>query len=352
MKIAVLTLPLNTNYGGILQAYALQQYLIKRGHDVFLIDFRKKSILRVIKSFIYSLVRKRSVYIAPNKFRRFERNITLFRNEKIGNTDLFIVGSDQVWRKEYITKNPLKYFLNFLPPSIPRVSYAASLGCDKWEFDKELSPIILKELSKFSGVSVREHAGLNILKEMGIRNGYVHIDPTMLLSCNDYNSLCSRIKCDNYVLTSYMLDNTKIKEDIINCICENYKKVGCQGRSFIGIKMLRYDSIEEWIASFRDTKFVITDSFHGCVFSILYNKPFIAIANKERGLSRFETLLSKFNLEERLVFEDSENVLEIIRSIYQKSIDWSFVNETLQLERLMTDSYFSKIENEIKNNSI
>lgn len=352
MRIGVLTLPLHSNYGGILQAYALQQYLKKREHEVFLIDYRKKSFLRVIKSFIYFLVRKRSVFIAPNKLRRFERNITLLRSEKIENPDLFIVGSDQVWRKEYIIKSPMKYFLNFLPPYIYKVSYAASFGCDKCKFDKELSSFILNELSKFLGVSVREHAGLSILKKMGVRNGYVHIDPTMLLSCDDYNCLCSRIKCNKYALTSYILDNTKVKEDIINCICRNYKKVGCQGENFFGIKILKYDSIEEWLASFRDTMFVITDSFHGCVFSILYNKPFIAIANKERGLSRFETLLSKFKLEERLVFEDSQNVLEIIHSIYLKSIDWSFVNETLQLERLMTDSYFSKIENEIKNNSI
>lgn len=352
MKIAVLTLPLHTNYGGILQAYALQQYLKKRGHDIFLIDFRKKSYLFELKCFFSNLLKRRTIGNSVKKIRRFERNITMVKESKMGQVDLCIVGSDQVWRKDYIWYNPMRYFLNFVPLEIPRMSYAASFGCDKWEFDKELSSFILSELSKFLGVSVREHAGLSILKKMGVRNGYVHIDPTMLLSCNDYNCLCSRIKCNKYALTSYILDNTKVKDDIINCICRNYKKVGCQGKKIIGIKILKYDSIEEWLASFRDTMFVITDSFHGCVFSILYNKPFIVIANEKRGMSRFETLLSKFKLKERLLYEDSVNVQDKINYIIPKIIDWESVNKILQEERLLVNSYFNKIENDIYNNSI
>ena len=198
LKVGILTLPLNTNYGGILQAYALQKSLIKNGFETVLIDRQwNKSVLDKIKILIKKLFfRKRyndtflikaktnyfiTNYVTP-KTKEISSNAILKKvveNEKL---DAIIVGSDQVWRLEYTKAFSSNYFLDFLRnnKSIKKLSYAASFGEDVWTHSKQKTDEIYKLINEFDCISVREDSGVKICKDNFNVVANHNIDPTKL----------------------------------------------------------------------------------------------------------------------------------------------------------------------------
>ncbi|MBO7482013.1 MAG: polysaccharide pyruvyl transferase family protein [Bacteroidales bacterium] len=335
MKIAIITLSIGSNYGGMLQAYALQHFLRKQGHDAVTVWYKgnqritTRLILGICNNiFKKYILRKDIKTVAPiwmNKklSEKFYRESQTFINDNIKRTeylkdlselnrmhfDAYIVGSDQVWRPKMNAFTINNMFLDFLKDEKAlRIAYAASFGVSNWEYPEPLTEKVAKFAKKFNAVSVRENSGVELCEK------YLHVDakhvadPTMLLDANDYRSLISNgqtTSLQNKVF-AYILDSNDIKQSILNKIaqtanCEtlaidpNYSKSNTE-----------MPSPYQWLKCINDAEYVFTDSFHGVVFSIIFNKQFYIYGNKQRGLSRFESLLKMFGLENRIVSTPDE----------------------------------------------
>lgn len=340
MKIGILTLPLHTNYGGILQAYALQTVLESLGHEVFVVHRprRKKVILwkfplQILKRSISRFILRRDVPIFAEKEWNSnqtikERNTKKFIDKYVhtycinkisdikADFDVIVVGSDQIWRPKYFRlhyKHIEDAFLSFAENwEVRRVAYAPSFGTDEWEFSYKQTKNCKKLLQIFEAVSVREQSGVELCeKYLGRIDVKWVLDPTMLLSQKDYEHLIPQDFIFPSELMCYVLDaNQKINELITRISNETNLKVyrvnsNIDDTSLPAEKRIQ-PPVENWLAGFRDAKLVITDSFHACVFSLLFHKPFVVIGNKNRGYSRFVSLLSQFGLEDRLLENASQ----------------------------------------------
>jgi len=366
MKIGILTQPLQTNYGGLLQAYALQIVLKKMGHDVLTIDVQKRDPsfiikgLSIIKRFIRSVSNSNTVIRAwPTKKEKkiIGQHTSRFIKENIATTtqmfsikynshiknykfEAYIVGSDQVWRPSY-SISILDYFFNFLnkDDKAKRIAYAASFGNDDWEFSIKETDDVKELIKRFDFISVREDSAVNICNEYLKVDAEWVLDPTMLLLKDEYIALIEKdnISKSKGELMCYILDGSHEKDKIIQGIS---KKLSLKLNSVIaeakfsdvgksGIDKCIFPPITEWLRGFLDSKFVITDSFHGTVFSIIFNKPFITIANTERGITRFTSLLKMFELEDRLITTDKEFDFNKLN----QKIDYLKVNRILEKEK-------------------
>lgn len=338
MKIAIVTQPLKGNYGGFLQNFALQQVLKKLGHKVVTIDYIPhdytivRFILSSIKTILFSITPRRRKFI-PYTFKRthlfdgfVRKNINVTEQcskykrsmlDKYG-IQAVITGSDQVWRPMY-NDNLGAMFLDFVPSGkMKKVAYAASFGVDNWEYTPEETELCKKLAQEFDVVTVREASGVDLCKKHLTVQATEVLDPTLLLNKEDYENVCSDVACiKSPFLASYVLDLTLEKKQYIEKIAEDLNLP----LKLYGIAENAELSIEEWIAMFRDAAFVVTDSFHGSVFSIIFNKPFISIGNENRGLSRFQSILDKFGLLSCLTTDLQTVDLNAIMAI-----DWLAVN--------------------------
>lgn len=366
-KIAILTQPLHTNFGGTLQAYALQKVLKNMGHEVETINYRSKeaSDLRKLLSafkqifkcsdiFQFNSKQLEKIQAQHKKFissyidlsveiNNVDQLSAYFLNKKF---DAVVVGSDQVWRADYSPRIE-SYFLDFLELSTPirKISYAASFGLDTWNFSKEMTLKLAEHAGNFNSISVRENSAVGLCKQNLNVAAQQVLDPTLLLDRNDYIKLLNNNKPkNNNKIFRYILDMTEHKQNIVNKISEQLggkqvfinQPLKKHKDKFIlnDLSDYVYPSIESWIKSFDEADFIITDSFHGTVFAIIFNKPFISIKNKERGNSRFESLLKIFGLEDRLVTDiidldissltdiDFERVNQIREQKVKESLSW------------------------------
>lgn len=345
MKIGILTLPLHTNYGGILQAYALYTTLSQMGHSVSLIDdklysidtFREKlSLVRWnimkfagLKQTEYPMLcmREEMKNLLPFILQYIPHQVSVSQIKE-DSFDAIIVGSDQVWRGIY-SKNLMCYFLDFTEGwSIKRYAYAASFGVDDGTLGEAALKTCKRLIARFDYVSTRERQGTNICgSAFGVAADWV-VDPTMLLPVDNYRTLCAQqTPPPRKSLACYVLDRSEKTEAMLGLIASR------RGLSVLDMQKLwdgvHKNSIEYWLNAIAHSDFVFTDSFHGTVFSILFNKPFIVCGNKERGQSRFETLLSMTGLANRMV-ESIEDILVVL----SQNINWAEVNEKIQNERI------------------
>lgn len=337
MKIGILTLPLHTNYGGILQAYALQTILESMGHDVIVFNVPErysrpvywKYPIRFIKRYILRkpvVVRYEDLY--KKTFPKLARKIVDFRKryvkefvvEKLSDVercklDCIVVGSDQVWRPCYF-KHMWKTsfddaFLAFSKRwNIKRVSYAASFGVDFWELSKEETKRCKDAAQMFDAVSVREKSAIFLLRDYLKKNAELVLDPTLLMSKNEYEKLAKNAPQSKGDMFCYILDKTEDKKNLIDLVKREQGLVPFYVKNTIentiaDLKQDAFPSVESWIRGFIDSKFVVTDSFHACVFCIIFQKPFVAITNAERGITRLSSLLSLFHLEKNLITKSS-----------------------------------------------
>ena len=339
MKIAVMTQPLGKNYGGIMQAYALQKVLKDMGNQVVTIDYNNKS-----PSFLYG--KARLAYRLAKKVtgrrkapinleshinqltegnRKFiDKNIA--QSEYIDNDknlkkyfkknryDAVIVGSDQTWRPKY-SPNIYNFYLHFLKgkKNIKRIAYASSFGVGSWEYSVEETKKCSKLAASFDAISVREQSGIELCKKyLGVESEFT-LDPTLLLEKQDYlNLIGDRYKKGKSEgVYTYFLDKNEDKLAAAQYIADELSThtYNCQAkRSFDDLSSndledYRMPALQDWLASFANAEFVVTDSFHGMVFSIIFEKPFLVIVNKERGAARFESLLTKIGGLEHLVYD-------------------------------------------------
>lgn len=385
MKIAILTQPLQTNYGGILQCYALQTVLEGMGHSVTVLNRRSarpglKLSMKRLASLAKCLVRKYllgqknialmnpwsesyNIHTQSDAERKRDSEIHRFILEYIHlskplrnslelreyveacDIECIVVGSDQVWREIY-SPNIEDYFLGFLPEDDKRlkITYSASFGTANDPISSRHIENCVRLARRFSAISVREQSGVEILRNSFGLEAKLLLDPTLLLSAAQYRFPVKESRKGK--LVSYILDETDEKDAIIR---ETADTLHLESRNIRLVASGNDDddndsfpSMEEWLSSFANAEFVVTDSFHGCVFSIINHKPFIAIANKGRGLERFTSLLGTFRLMNRLVFDfyeyahrkkylltpiDFEKVEEVRQALIKESLE--FLNLSL-----------------------
>ena len=358
MNIAILTQPLCTNhggnYGGILQAYALQMVLKQRGYHVVTLNRRngypsfKLFVFRLGSSlkcaFRRYILRKRN-FVLCSPFARYynthavhpfdnsllwefiQNNIVLsqpFHSTKAlrkyvqqSDVDCIIVGSDQVWRELY-SPCITNYFLDFLGEKrgVKRYAYAASFGVSEGAISSDNLQKCIKYLKLFDGVSVREQSGVKYLERVfGYDKAKVVLDPTLLLPADAYRKLMLPEDCTASGVVSYILDKNSEKESIIADIAAKMNKSVTKLTIYpfeSDGKPGKFVSVSKWLASIANSEFVVTDSFHGCVFSILFRKQFVAIGNKVRGVERFLSLLGDFGLLDRLVLSQQEYINKVV----------------------------------------
>lgn len=366
-KIAILTTPQFYNYGGILQCYALLTTLKNIGYDATVIDIQYAHLnyfntaVQIFKNFIrkYFLGHKNVVFfdsaMLPKNRKIIQQNIIPFiekniypktnpiygvkrlhkDKELICNFNTFIVGSDQVWRPQYC--DVYTYFLGFVEDkaNIKKISYAASFGVDNWEFSTKQTTLARHLLRKFYAVSVREKSAVDLCnKYLGTKATHV-LDPTMLLKREDYEKIIDVKLNSNNKLMVYVLDIDSEKKGIIDFVSQKSNLLPYFAnnlnteKTFMSARERIVPSLENWLNSFVNSKFVITDSFHGTVFSIIFNIPFVTYGNRDRGYDRFTSLLEIFGLTERLI----ESKDQLKDEILLKPINWDVVNAIIEVER-------------------
>ena len=364
MKIGVVTLPLHTNYGGILQAYALQRVLQDKGHDAVLLDsypqcprmkpfplqqlaYLKRLLRKMIspRADISIFYEREQIAIYPKKehirqfYRHHVRHVS-FPGSTLNPTDfdVLIVGSDQVWRSIYDDANLYDRFLSFAEDwkDIKRIAYAASFGTDEWEYTEEQTIECRRLAQLFDAISVREESGISLCREhLGVDATWV-LDPTMLVDSRHYMEHIEKV-ATNYpssMCFGYILDSSEEKDAILSNIATSLKLHQSSFQNVDDPDNSAAPTVEAWLKAFHEAEFVFTDSFHGCVFSILFNRPFVVYGNKKRGMARFHSLLAQFGLEDRPATtpDDAARVATL-------PIDWDRVNARLAELRLLSQNF-------------
>ncbi len=350
--IGILTLSLHTNFGGIIQAVALSHWLQSRGWETTLLKRRRPLsgvqalALPVLEYLPFQNIkgvrhreksRKRhEPFIASH----FDGQTAVLRSSKAlaravdkHKLDAIVVGSDQVWQVKYLDRSTVTdFFLGFgAEDAYLRLSYAASFGVGTWNFP-EYTPEVSRLLARFKAVSVREASGVNICRDdLGRPDAQHVLDPTLLVSPDFYSGICGSkpTKSDKNVLC-YMLDHPTIRSQILAELGPAYRE------ETLSLEHSDRLTVPAWISSFRDADFVVTDSYHGTIFSIIFERPFISIANEERGAERFTSLLALLGLSDRLIRADAPGrIAELVAT----PIDFVPVRAALARLRRLSEDY-------------
>ena len=342
MKIGIMTYwNVGNNYGTVLQCWALQRFLKKNGHTPFLIRYQYnagKNLLRslckmmnprkawnVLRNKIFSVFFEDKKFAAEQKevFQDFLANELEVSKLQYGSyaelknnppaADAYIAGSDQIWNfyqnKLHVVRDHINaFFLNFGNDKTRRISYAASFGGDS--FKQEYSSEITSLLAQFTAVSVREKRGTDICSQYGRTDAAHVLDPTLLLTADDYRefyrSKSVGLPAKKYAFV-YLLENesTVSLDEIAAWAKKNDLEIvyipgqGCRKNTPVAKSAL---SVHEWLALLDNAQCVITNSFHCCVFSIIFQKSFAF--NRQTGKFasqnvRIDNLLSMFGIPER-----------------------------------------------------
>lgn len=369
MKIAILTHAQGHNYGGILQNWALQQILIRLGHNPLTIRYWG---LTKVRKFLFDMILYTKYYvkrllrhptrhqsILPKQYNdtcneynpayrlmrdfvhhntRLTPLISPITFDKLVNAkfDCIIVGSDQVWRLAYMGHLLSEMFCAFVPEeaTMPRIAYAASFGIGQWDYNRQQTDMASNAIKRFRAISVREKSGVKLCREyLGI-DAVQTLDPTLLLTPTDYDSLIPPkilMSVPDDCVGIYILDLSQGKRKIIESVCKILNK---RPHYFgVSVKCARQNPpVEHWLASVKKSSFIITDSFHGTAFAINYHVPFISIANSKRGTDRFSSILDSLGLGERMINESESDIGQKL-NIVQGEVDWQNVDKVLSALR-------------------
>lgn len=358
------------NYGQQLQCWALQHYLRSLGYDAFLIrqfvwpPACRKGIKRIkqwvknkIADFLY--ITRLAYFPTIAKYFKFcldkeacRRRFPLFRQNHLKMTkvynqphklienppeaDIYITGSDQVWNYSMPDEPLRNFFLQFGDDSVKRIAYAPSIG--HVDFPPELSGTISRYLSCFSAISVRESSAVSIIENLGY-NATPVLDPTMLLCADDYLKLAKKEKGRKGVFIYSM--NYESRDDIPFDDIQKFANVHdlpiivTPGSGFVKAKELfegveySYATIPQWIMHIANAELVVTASFHGVVFAILFHRSFIYTPLKgqyEGSNKRVLDLLRYLGLESRVLNNS-------VYSVFNQSINWNEVDEKMNQQK-------------------
>lgn len=337
-RIAIVCM-LNNNLGNNLTNYALYSYITQLGYEVVLIDIpydnayykyiRKNG---AVECFIQTPYKVGTLFNASDKWE-------LYKN--VNKYDAYIVASDQLWRDDFVIYTDFFSLLDWVPSYKYKLSYSTSIGIDSYAIEERDDYHIAFLLDRFQKISVRETSAKKLLYSKWGINSKVVLDPVFLCNIENYNCLAAkgtdRIIKNKYI-GMYFLDVDGEKEKVGKLLAEkffkgNYIAMTERIHKTVLSEYLIYTLepyVEEWLAMMKNAELIITDSFHGMCFSIIFKKPFYIIFNKEskRGYSRFEDFLQELELRDRLI-EDYTKF--DINSVKKYEIDYRKVCDKLNL---------------------
>lgn len=369
MKIGILTYHYSTNYGGVLQCYSLYNYLLNCGYDIEVIDFVPenfstrifsnigfKTMLKNGISFgeIRSLIHR--VIIKVKYSKNINNNFDLFRDHHIKlssrvdenklenllqNYDCVIVGSDQIWGPGQ--RSLPHYFLGYQIETLKKISYAADSTVSEVEI--QYMEKLRAELICFNAISVRnQHSFEFVNKIAGIKSDIV-ADPTLLIDFDNFkHCLDNNLSNKGYILI-YTLGG-EINGSNKKAIEKIKKEYGNLSVYSIIIPVTKFsycdycDKVfydinpEQWVSLFYNAKFIFTDSYHGTLFALKYEKPFLAYFVEEMRRSRFEDIASRYKIDSFIVssIEDIDNK-ESLKKIPEFNTIHKIIEEQKKLSR-------------------
>ena len=336
-KVDIITIHFGTNHGSVLQAYALSNYLNSVGCEAEIIDYVPKrykiwNALLLKKGKLYPLPVLLAYYpIAVIKsirvrkiFERFlKKNLNLTRKystsiqlrERPPKADIYISGSDQVWNNDYNGDKDNSYFLDFVGGNGKKIAYAASFGKEEIS-DSEYLYKIKPMLKSFNKISVRESDALNILGKIGVESTHV-VDPVFLLSKEQWTDFANDFKTTEPYILVYVMDG--LYSELLDCAHKIKEETGnsIYVVSFRKIKDSRIDKCfhlanpKDFVGLINNASAVVTNSFHGTAFSVLFQKNFITIGKKMYN-SRMISLLNKLLLQKHFIPTGENHSIEKI----------------------------------------
>ena len=341
MKNGILTFHWANNYGAVIQTYALLSKLKELGHEAYIIDRRMvyKGILRKLyHKFSYEhffswrkFWKDADAFLQP-KTKTYTSHDELVKKFYKENFDAVIVGSDQVWRWKLIGLN---YFFDFITDNkTKRYSYAASFGLNEWHGTEEDRNAISELLKKFNRISVREESGVKICKETFGVDAELVLDPTLLHTGYFYEQtlLKNHNRQQSGKVVSYILGKNNKKQ--VKEIAEWAKNINLKHNelfwtsiehpSLIGKSEFHATHVTptEWLNEIRNAEYIITNSFHATVFSILFQKQFVVLTHIGGGNNRIETLFNSLGIKNRCVADTSR-----INEIIEEKIDYRTIED-------------------------
>lgn len=353
-KIGIITFHRALNYGAVLQSYALQKTVTSLGANCEIVDYICPKISHdykpfriykndVPKSFAKSCVMCRRRAKRRNAFKPFFENYLVksqksYTPDMLGSLkydyDLFIAGSDQVWSPRCVGFDPA-YFLTFAD-DVQKYSYAASIATNI--IPTELYEEYKNRLSGFQTFSVREQSSVKLIKELTNKTAETHLDPTLLISADEWSKIAVSKINKPYILiftanppvslVNFALKLSKEKKLPIYYINDAPHLVKH------GINYIVAPTVEEFVGYFKNAEYVVTNSFHGTAFSVIFNKNlFVEFKNKNGKNIRSQSLLKLLGINREITDGNADEIL----------IDWQQVNQKLSLEVTRAISYIKNI---------
>lgn len=352
MKISLITYHYSNNKGAVMQTYGLCKFLRNHGYDIELIDIRQSEkanqpfYVKLIKYIVAGYRMKKDMKkFYPPLTKRYS-SIDEIRKDP-PKADCYIVGSDQVWNPNISKDLMMAYFLDFGDQNVKRISYASSFGISEWTIkDTSINQHIENLLKSFSSLSVRENEGRILCERVFNIKPEIVLDPTFLNE--NYNEFTEGVK-EKDLIVCYKINKTQdfwkfapfVREKLggipMTLLNYNYPKKG-----------YRYcfpPSLDYWMKSMASAKFVLTDSFHGAVFSIINKRNFCIILNHNDRDSRLINLCNEFGFQDRL-FNSVEEMLK--SDNWDKSIDYSKYAKVIKMKVEQSQNYLLNALNKIQ----
>lgn len=362
-RVAIITRHAISNYGSVLQAYALQRVVEDLGYECEIIDYirtdesykkiadtlvKKSSWNRnPITRIIYKAIQSPEYIIMGRAFEKYRGKMLKITEKRyssldelksdIPDSDIFCTGSDQVWGAIGNDAYDEAYFLSFVPDDKKKIAYAASFG--KADLDCN-NKDICNLLKKYDKITVRENSAVDLVKGFGIDEVEQVIDPTFLINSEEWSRLCTKDIKEKYVLLYQLHSNSEMDEYAKKFA----KEFGAQliritpllHRIFKGGKAVYLPDIEEFLSYIKNASYMITDSFHGTAFAINFNIPFTEVLPNETK-TRNQSILELTGLTDRVLTSYDDF------SLLNKEIDFTYANSKIEEERAYSTELLSKM---------
>lgn len=380
MKVLIITWLKYNNYGTVLQAYALQHKIKKIGYDVKTLDDhgvgfdlidKKPTKFKILLKLFCATIKYPFNYKNRKKYQDLKKDKEInvfdeFKNKFIDieyNLDdkrylnnhyqAFISGSDQIWSplKTIFSKH---YYLDFVDKQNSKISYAPSTGQNNCS--DEMKKIIKPLLEDFEYISVREKQGKQILNELTDKEVKVVLDPTLLLYSKDWDEITTKRIIKNKYIFTYFLSNNDWYNNYIKLISKKYNLKIFNLKNDFNLYLnddiyKKNISPTEFLSLIKYADYVVTDSFHGSIFSLIYEKEFVCLKRFDDNTSnnqnaRLYNLLNIVNLNERFI--DKNNQV----NLFDKKIDYKIVNEYLEEEIESSQTYLTNALENCKGNKV
>ena len=362
MKVGLITLSCAYNYGAVLQTYATEKFLNHHGQDTVLIDYVTeryqidardyvyKTAVRwrknVLTRLLWKYTKHKNELLCRDFFRNFvEEHIpktkVYYSNEELKedlpDCDAFISGSDQIWNTDFSwDKQPdYPFFLDFVPDDRKKIAYSSSFG--EAHMSTEVRQKVKKLLERYDAIAVRETSGKNLVEDMGL-SAKVVLDPTMLCDRAVWDELAvGRLVEQDYVLLFQINPNKELlyfaeefaRSQKMRLIILSANPAH---RKNLGRKAIYLPKVEEWLSYFKYASYVLTDSFHACVFSVQFERQFAPVVD-QRNVKRISSVLELLGIKDRTVEVDSLNMLP---GVLENTVNYDDVKQKLM--KLQKDS--------------